>query len=292
MAYTGTYEQELRKNPTDYKLRAMGKRKYQLLQKEKGGKVSVSRIGEANMPGDFGVGKEREIERSNVRSLLRQNLKKEMEKIEKGEPLGEKKKDSKSQDSKKSINTKGEPKTRKEFGVGEKRVIDESGRKSTTESKSDDKTEQKKGFSGAEKFVTGAAGVLFVTLAGNIIRKSLKGRRARRSAELQSKKNLNNLKQNNPSKFAKVTEQLKKMAKTLDPRTQKKPEVKSKEENKKNTGKKKNLFQRLKNRVLQKVKQKTTSSTGGRTGAPAGMGTGGTPFGGKDFDGRKKKTVY
>ncbi len=287
MAYTGTYEEELRKNPTDFKLRAMGKRKYQLLQKEKGGKVSVRRVGEANMPGDFGVGKEREIERSNVKSLMRQNLKKEMEKIERGEPLGEKKKE-----SSKKINTKEDPKTREGFGVGTKRVIDESGRKSTTESKSDDKTEQKKGFSGAEKFVTGAAGVLFVTVAGNIIRKSLKGRRAKKMAEAQSKKNLNNLKQNNPSKFAKVTEQLKKMAKTLDPRTQKKPEVKSKEENKKNTGKKKNLFQRLKNRVLQKVKQKTTSSTGGRTGAPAGMGTGGTPFGGKDFDGRKKKTVY
>ena len=109
-------------------------------------------------------------------------------------------------------------------------------------------------------------------------------------AEAQSKKNLNNLKEKNPSKFAKVTEQLKKMAKSLDPRSQKKPEVKGKEENKKNSGKKKNLFQRLKNRVLQKVKEKTTSSTGGRTGAPAGMG--GTPFGGKDFDGRKKKTVY
>ena len=25
MAYTGTYEEELRKNPTDFKLRAMGK---------------------------------------------------------------------------------------------------------------------------------------------------------------------------------------------------------------------------------------------------------------------------
>ena len=34
MAYTGTYEQELRKNPTDYKLRAMGKRRYNLKRKK------------------------------------------------------------------------------------------------------------------------------------------------------------------------------------------------------------------------------------------------------------------
>ena len=34
MAYTGTYEEELRKNPTDYKLRAMGKRRYNLRKKK------------------------------------------------------------------------------------------------------------------------------------------------------------------------------------------------------------------------------------------------------------------
>tara|TARA_B100000925_G_scaffold196942_1_gene149100 strand:- start:560 stop:1384 length:825 start_codon:yes stop_codon:yes gene_type:complete len=42
MAYTGTYEQELRKNPTDYKLRAMGKKKYELKRRESDGKVTIS----------------------------------------------------------------------------------------------------------------------------------------------------------------------------------------------------------------------------------------------------------
>jgi hypothetical protein len=41
MAYTGTYEQALRKNPTDYKLRAMGKKKYDL-KRRKDGKVTIS----------------------------------------------------------------------------------------------------------------------------------------------------------------------------------------------------------------------------------------------------------
>ena len=45
MAYTGTYEQELRKNPTDFKLRAMGKKKYEL-KRSKDGKVTVSTKGE------------------------------------------------------------------------------------------------------------------------------------------------------------------------------------------------------------------------------------------------------
>jgi hypothetical protein len=306
MAYTGTYEQELRKNPTDYKLRAMGKRKYQLLQKEKGGKVSVTRVGKANMPGDFGVGKEREIERSNVKSLLRQNLKKEMDKIKRGEPLGEKQKDAKSQDTKKSINTKGEPKTRKEFGVGTKRVIDESGRKSTTESKSDDSKSEDKDFSLSEIITTGLGGTLVVGIGGDIARRVIKGRKARKFAEARTKRNLANLKKNDPSKYQKVMKSVMEKLKKTDARGQTKPDLKKKEtprqkefkksggfdEKKDTSNKKKNLFQRLKNTVLQKIKQKTTSSTGGRTGAPAGMGTGGTAFGGKDFDGRKKKTIY
>lgn len=302
MAYTGTYEQELRKNPTDFKLRAMGKRKYQLKQKEKGGKVSVARIGDANMPGDFGVGKEQDIEKNNVRSLMRQNLKAEMEKIEKGEPLGEEKKNSKSGDSKRSVNTKGEPKTRKEFGVGTKRVIDESGRKSTSESKGDesksnskgdDKETKQKPFAFTEGFVTGGASTLIVTGLGKIAYKTIKGRKARKFAENRTKKNLANLKKNDPSKYQKVMKSVMEKLKNTDARGQTKPELKKKEANQKNTGKKKNLFQRLKSGALQKIKEKLTSRTGGgRTGAPVGMGTGGTAFGGKDFDGRKKKTIY
>ena len=43
MAYTGTYEEELRKNPTDYKLRAMGKRRYNLRKKkDERGKTKVT----------------------------------------------------------------------------------------------------------------------------------------------------------------------------------------------------------------------------------------------------------
>ena len=52
MAYTGTYEQELRKNPTDYKLRAMGKRKYELKRREDG-KVTISTKGEPKKREDF-----------------------------------------------------------------------------------------------------------------------------------------------------------------------------------------------------------------------------------------------
>ena len=309
MAYTGTYEQELRKNPTDYKLRAMGKRKYQLLQKEKGGKVSVSRVGNANMPGDFGVGKEREIEKGNVRSLLRQNLKKEMEKIERGEPLGEKKKDSKKQDSKKSIKTTrvGEANMPKDFGVGKKRVIDESGRKSTTESKSDDSKSEDKDFSLSEIITTGLGGTLVIGIGGDIARRVIKGRKARKFAEARTKRNLANLKKNDPSKYQKVMKSVMEKLKKTDARGQTKPDLKKKEtprqkefkksggfEEKKDTSnKKKNLFQKLKGNVLRKIKEKLTSKTGGsRTGAPAGMGTGGTAFGGKDFDGRNKKTIY
>tara|TARA_B100000963_G_scaffold359271_1_gene386077 strand:- start:1043 stop:1951 length:909 start_codon:yes stop_codon:yes gene_type:complete len=302
MAYTGTYEQELRKNPTDFKLRAMGKRKYQLKQKEKGGKVSVEKIGDANMPGDFGVGKERDIERNNVRSLMRQNLKSEMEKIEKGEPLGDKKQDSKSKDSKRSVNTKGEPKTRKEFGVGTKRVIDESGRKSTSESKGDeskpdskgdDKEKKQRPLTFTEGVVAGGASTLIISATGKILYKTITGRKARKFAENRTKKNLANLKKTDPSKYQKVMKSVMEKLKNTDARGKTKPDVKKKEANQKNTGKKKNLFQRLKSGALQKIKEKFTSRTGGgRSGAPTGMGTGGTAFGGKDFDGRKKKTIY
>jgi hypothetical protein len=302
MAYTGTYEQELRKNPTDFKLRAMGKRKYQLKQKEKGGKVSVTRVGEANMPGDFGVGKEREIDKGRRKSLFQQNLIKEMEKIRKGERLGEPKKDSKSEDSKKSINTKGEPKTRKEFGVGTKRAIDDSGRKSTSESKGDESKPDSKGddkktkqrpLTFTEGAVAGGSSVLIVSGLGKIAYKTIKGRKARKFAENRTKKNLANLKKNDPSKYQKVMKSVMEKLKNQDARGQTKPDLKKKETNQKNTGKKKNLFQRLKSGALQKIKEKLTSKTGGgRSGAPTGMGTGGTAFGGKDFDGRKKKTIY
>ena len=70
MAYTGTYEQALRKNPTDYKLRAMGKKKYEL-KRRKDGKVAISTKGEPKTREDFGVGKKRAIDSNKKKTLLK-----------------------------------------------------------------------------------------------------------------------------------------------------------------------------------------------------------------------------
>ena len=71
MAYTGTYEQELRKNPTDYKLRAMGKKKYELRRRESDGKVTISTKDDPKTRKDFGVGTKRVIDEKKKKTLLK-----------------------------------------------------------------------------------------------------------------------------------------------------------------------------------------------------------------------------
>lgn len=64
-----SYAQALRKEPTNYKLRAMGKRKYDL--KYKDGKVTISTKGEPKTREDFGVGKKRVIDSQKKKTLLK-----------------------------------------------------------------------------------------------------------------------------------------------------------------------------------------------------------------------------
>jgi len=278
MAYTGTYEQELRKNPTDYKLRAMGKRKYELRRREDG-KVTISTKNEPTTREAFGVGKKREIdsnkkkkEKTLLSSRAKENLKEEMEKIRQGESKQREVKTSK--DDVRATDNK-DKRTRK---------IELQNKKSDVP-----KPQDKDKFSMSEIITTGAGGTLVVGIAGDIARRVYKGRKARKFAEARTKKNLKNLQQTNPKRYQEI---MKKIMKGLSETAKGNKNIPKKEVKKDTTKKKKNIFQRTKERILQAIKKKTTSSTGSRTGTPTGLGVGGTPFGDKGFDGRKKKTIY
>ena len=158
MAYTGTYEQELRKNPTDYKLRAMGKRKYELKKREDG-KVVISTKDDPKTREAFGVGKKREIDSNKKKkkktlldSRARENLKEEMEKIRQGESKQRQVKTSK--DDVRATDNK-----------------DKRTRKIELQNKKPDvpKPQDKDKFSMSEIITTGAGGTLVVGIAGDIL---------------------------------------------------------------------------------------------------------------------------
>ena len=272
MAYTGTYEQELRKNPTDYKLRAMGKRKYELKKREDG-KVVISTKDDPKTREDFGVGKKREIESNKKKTLLKKGgvdreARLALERERKQKEVKTSKDDVRATDNK-------DKRTRK---------IELQNKKSDVP-----KPQDKDKFSMSEIITTGAGGTLVVGIAGDIARRVYKGRKARKFAEARTKKNLKNLKKTNPKRYQEI---MKKVMKGLSETAKGNKNIPKKEVKKDTTKKKKNIFQRTKERILQTIKNKTTSSTGSRTGTPTGMGVGGTPFGDKGFDGRKKKTIY
>tara|TARA_B100000927_G_scaffold12428_1_gene9909 strand:- start:813 stop:1703 length:891 start_codon:yes stop_codon:yes gene_type:complete len=119
MAYTGTYEQELRKNPTDYKLRAMGKRRYNLKRKkdERGKtKVTVSRDDVARTDNEGDRKRIIDSQKSNKsKSLLNRkgsgtqqtNYDDIRKKGQEGTPSGEKARESKSADARKGGDNTG-----------------------------------------------------------------------------------------------------------------------------------------------------------------------------------------
>ena len=271
MAYTGTYEQALRKNPTDFKLRAMGKRKYELKRKADG-KVTISTKDDPKTREGFGVGKKRVIDSNKKKkkktllsSRAKENLKEEMEKIRQGE-------------SKQSESKQGESKQR------EVKTSEDNVRKTDNEGESKKKIEsqnqQRKNVNipsqELENLATGVAGVSL--LAGGYGIKKLKDKKKADKMRMASEK----FKEMSPNKQKKVMSEMTK--KVMEKMKNAKPSLKQKI---------KTQLAKLKQKLTSGLKSKLTVKTGGsRTGAPAGMGVGGTPFGGKDLDGKRKKTIY
>lgn len=208
MAYTGTYEQELRKNPTDYKLRAMGKKKYELKRRQSDGKVTISTKNDPKTREDFGVGKKRVIDEKKKKtkkkkSLLdprfEENLKEEMEKIRQGE------------------SKQREVKTSKD---DVRKTDNEGPRKRKIELQNKQKKDVNIPRQALENIVTGTAGVSLLGLeyARRQLKKKKKADNLRRASE-----KIKNMKPETQQKYIKET-----LKKTMEKMKNAKPSLKQK----------------------------------------------------------------
>lgn len=275
MAYTGTYEQELRKNPTDYKLRAMGKRKYELRRREDG-KVTISTKGEPKKREDFRSDK-------NAIESERKSRKRTKSIFDAVKKVKEEQKSKEQKSSQKEAESKKEEK--KSNRVPAKRKAYEDSKNSylaidrQTRSKEKDSKKRKDvdiPSQALENLATGVAG--FSLLAGGYGIKKFKEAKNRQKLQTAVNKIKDLPKDQQKEVGKRIGEKMAEKMKNA------KPSLKQKI---------KTRLAKLKQKLASGLKSKLTAKTGGsRTGAPAGMGVGGTPFGGKDFDGRRKKTIF
>ena len=262
MAYTGTYEQELRKNPTDYKLRAMGKRKYELKRREDG-KVTISTKGEPKKREDFRSDKNAiESERKS-----RKRTKSIFDAVKKV------KEEQKSKSKEESPSKQKEVKTSKD---DVRKTDNEGERKRKIESQNKQRKDVSIPSQALENLATGTAA--FSLLAGGYGIKKFKEAKNRQKLQTAVNKIKDLPKDQQKEVGKRIGEKMAEKMKNA------KPSLKQKI---------KTQLAKLKQKLASGLKSKLTAKTGGsRTGAPAGMGVGGTPFGGKDFDGRRKKTIF
>tara|TARA_B100000073_G_scaffold5440_1_gene4632 strand:- start:93 stop:929 length:837 start_codon:yes stop_codon:yes gene_type:complete len=261
MAYTGTYEQELRKNPTDYRLRAMGKKKYELKRRESDGKVTISTKDDPKTREAFGVGTKRVIDekkkkKKKKKTLLspraQENLKEEMEKIRQGES---KQREVGKEKEKKSNRV---PADRKAYENSENAYLAIDRQTRSKEKKSKEKDPKKRDVSipsqTLENILTGTAGVglLGLAYAGNQLRKKKKADKLRTASD-----KLKNMKPETQKKYIKET-----LKKTMEKMKNAKPSLKQKIKSK-----------------LKKLKQKLSSGlkrSGGGVGGNVNVTPGGT----------------